>query len=138
MDPRLEHVIDEKFSRDITPLGGCAGYVTEKAAALTGLKVGTAVAIGNVDAHVCVPAVGIDGPGKMLAIMGTSTCHMMMGTTETQVPGICGVVEDGILPGFFGYEAGQSCVGDHFRLVYRQLPARLLLRGCGKAGHEHS
>ncbi|MFR8001775.1 MAG: ribulokinase [Hydrogeniiclostridium sp.] len=114
LDPRLEHVIDEKFSRDITPLGGCAGYVTEKAAALTGLKVGTAVAIGNVDAHVCVPAVGIDGPGKMLAIMGTSTCHMMMGTTETQVPGICGVVEDGILPGFFGYEAGQSCVGDHF------------------------
>ena len=110
LDPRLEHVIDEKFSRDITPLGGCAGYVTEKAAALTGLKVGTAVAIGNVDAHVCVPAVGIDGPGKMLAIMGTSTCHMMMGTTETQVPGICGVVEDGILPGFFGYEAGQSCV----------------------------
>ncbi len=114
LDPRLEHVIDEKFSRDITPLGGCAGYVTEKAAALTGLKVGTAVAIGNVDAHVCVPAVGIDGPGKMLAIMGTSTCHMMMGTTEVQVPGICGVVEDGILPGFFGYEAGQSCVGDHF------------------------
>ena len=114
LDPRLEHVIDEKFSRDITPLGGCAGYVTEKAAALTGLKVGTAVAIGNVDAHVCVPAVGIDGPGKMLAIMGTSTCHMMMGTTESQVPGICGVVEDGILPGFFGYEAGQSCVGDHF------------------------
>ncbi len=114
LDPRLEHVIDEKFSRDITPLGGCAGYVDEKAAALTGLKVGTAVAIGNVDAHVCVPAVGIDGPGKMLAIMGTSTCHMMMGTTETQVPGICGVVEDGILPGFFGYEAGQSCVGDHF------------------------
>ena len=93
LDTRLEHVIDEKFSRDITPLGGCAGYVTEKAAALTGLKVGTAVAIGNVDAHVCVPAVGIDGPGKMLAIMGTSTCHMMMGTTETQVPGICGVVE---------------------------------------------
>ena len=114
LDPRLEHVIDEKFSRDITPLGGCAGYVTEKAAALTGLKVGTAVAIGNVDAHVCVPAGGFDAPEKMLAIMGTSTCHMMMGTTETQVPGICGVVEDGILPGFFGYEAGQSCVGDHF------------------------
>ncbi len=114
LDPRLEHVIDEKFGREITALGGCAGYVTEKAAALTGLKVGTAVAIGNVDAHVCVPAVGIDGPGKMLAIMGTSTCHMMMGTTEVQVPGICGVVEDGILPGYFGYEAGQSCVGDHF------------------------
>ncbi|MEG0271508.1 MAG: FGGY-family carbohydrate kinase, partial [Clostridia bacterium] len=53
-------------------------------------------------------------PGQMLAIMGTSTCHMIMGTAEKQVPGMCGVVEDGIMPGFAGYEAGQSCVGDHF------------------------
>ncbi|HBM74907.1 MAG TPA: ribulokinase, partial [Clostridiaceae bacterium] len=50
----------------------------------------------------------------MLMIMGTSTCHMVLGTEEKTVPGICGVVEDGILPGYFGYEAGQSCVGDHF------------------------
>ena len=114
LDPRLEHVIDEKFSRDITPLGQRAGSLTAEAAALTGLTEGTAVAIGNVDAHVCVPAVGIDGPGKLLAIMGTSTCHILMGTTEEQVPGMCGVVEDGVMPGYFGYEAGQSCVGDHF------------------------
>ena len=99
LDPRLEHVIDEKFSRDITPLGQRAGSLTAEAAALTGLKEGTAVAIGNVDAHVCVPAVGIDGPGKLLAIMGTSTCHILMGTTEEQVPGMCGVVEDGVMPG---------------------------------------
>ena len=114
LDPRLEHVVDEKLSRDITPLGQRAGFLTEKAAALAGLKAGTAVAVGNVDAHVCVPAVGIDGPGKLLAIMGTSTCHILMGTTEEQVPGMCGVVEDGVMPGYFGYEAGQSCVGDHF------------------------
>ena len=56
----------------------------------------------------------IDSAGKMLAIMGTSTCHMLISDKEVKVPGICGVVEDGILPGFFGYEAGQSCVGDHF------------------------
>ena len=66
------------------------------------------------DAHVTVPAVKIDSAGKMLAIMGTSTCHMLISDKEVKVPGICGVVEDGILPGFFGYEAGQSCVGDHF------------------------
>ncbi|WP_457943943.1 ribulokinase [Caproiciproducens sp. LBM24188] len=114
LDPRLEHVVDEKLSRDILPLGSRAGTLTSQAAKLTGLKEGTAVAVGNVDAHVCVPAVGIDGPGKMLAIMGTSTCHIMMGTEEHQVPGMCGVVEDGVMPGYFGYEAGQSCVGDHF------------------------
>ncbi len=114
LDPRLEHVVDEKLSRTIKTLGSKAGEITEEAARLTGLRVGTAVAVGNVDAHVCVPAVKIDGPGKMLAIMGTSTCHMLLGTEEKQVPGMCGVVEDGILPGFYGYEAGQSCVGDHF------------------------
>ena len=114
LDARLENVVEDKLSNDIVPLGSKAGEITEKAAALTGLKVGTAVAVGNVDAHVCVPAVGIDGPGKVLAIMGTSTCHMLMGEEEMQVPGMCGVVADGIMPGFYGYEAGQSCVGDHF------------------------
>lgn len=124
LDPRLEHVVDEKLSREITPLGDKAGTLTAEAAKLTGLKEGIAVAIGNVDAHVCVPAVGIDGPGKMLAIIGTSTCHIMMGTEEHQVPGMCGVVEDGVLPGYFGYEAGQSCVGDHFAwLIENCLPA---------------
>lgn len=114
LDPRLEHVVDDKLSRDITPLGQCAGYLTEEMAEKLGLNTNVAVAVGNVDAHVCVPAVGIDAPGKMLAIMGTSTCHIMMGEEEKQVPGMCGVVEDGVMPGYFGYEAGQSCVGDHF------------------------
>jgi len=50
----------------------------------------------------------------MVIIMGTSNCHMVLGEEETLVPGICGYVEDGIVPGLFGYEAGQSCVGDHF------------------------
>jgi L-ribulokinase len=47
-------------------------------------------------------------------IMGTSTCHVLLGDTEQIVPGMCGYVEDGIVPGLIGYEAGQSCVGDHF------------------------
>lgn len=114
LDKRLENVVEDKLGTEIMPLGSKAGEINEKAAALTGLKAGTAVAVGNVDAHVCVPAVGIDGPGKVLAIMGTSTCHMLMGEEELQVPGMCGVVADGIMPGFYGYEAGQSCVGDHF------------------------
>ena len=114
LDPRLENVIAEKLSCPVTSLGQKAGGLTSPMAAKLGLTEGTAVCIGNVDAHVCVPAVGIAAPGQMLAIMGTSTCHMMMGTQEHQVPGMCGVVQDGIMPGFAGYEAGQSCVGDHF------------------------
>lgn len=114
LDPRMEHVVEEKLGTVINPLGDRAGFITAEASRLTGLREGTAVAIGNVDAHVSVPAVGIDGPAKMLAIMGTSTCHIMMGTEEKQVPGMCGVVADGVMPGYFGYEAGQSCVGDHF------------------------
>ena len=124
LDPRLENLVDEKLSRDIYPLGGKAGELTEEMAKMTGLLPGTAVAIANVDAHVAVPAVGIVEPAKMLMIMGTSTCHMVLGTEERIVPGMCGVVEDGIIPGFLGYEAGQSCVGDHFEwFIENCLPA---------------
>ncbi len=114
LDPRLENVVEEKLNCGITPLGQKAGELTEEMAKLTGLKAGTAVAVANVDAHVCVPAVKILGPGKVLAIMGTSTCHIFVDEKEYNVPGMCGVVEDGVYPGYFGYEAGQSCVGDHF------------------------
>ncbi|MEY2192707.1 ribulokinase [Neobacillus sp. BF23-41] len=114
LDPRLENVVEEKLSTKIVPIGSKAGEITEKAAKLTGLKPGTAVAVANVDAHVAVPAVGITEPGKLLMIMGTSTCHILLGEEEKIVPGMCGVVEDGVIPGFMGYEAGQSCVGDHF------------------------
>jgi L-ribulokinase len=115
LDPRMENVVEDKLSKDIYPLGGKAGELTDEMAKLTGLKPGTAVGIANIDAHVAVPSVGITDAGKMLMIMGTSTCHMVLGNEEKIVPGMCGVVEDGILPGFFGYEAGQSCVGDHFQ-----------------------
>jgi L-ribulokinase len=114
LDPRLERVIDEKLSRNILPLGSKAGELTAGMAARTGLRPGTPVAFANVDAHVTGPATGSSRPGEMLMIMGTSTCHMVVGEEARLVPGMCGVVEDGILPGFYGYEAGQSCVGDHF------------------------
>jgi L-ribulokinase len=114
LDPRLEHLVDDKMSRKIAELGQKAGGLTEAAARWTGLQPGVAVAIANVDAHVAVPAATVTEPGRMVIIMGTSNCHMVLGTEERIVPGMCGYVEDGIIPGFFGYEAGQSCVGDHF------------------------
>ena len=114
LDPRLADVVDTRMRRDISPTGNRAGGLTVEAAAWMGLPVGTAVAVANVDAHVSVPAATVTEPGRMVMIMGTSTCHMVLGEEEHLVPGICGYVEDGIIPGFFGYEAGQSCVGDHF------------------------
>lgn len=126
LDPKLENLVEEKLSTDIYPIGSKAGEITPQAAALTGLKIGTTVAVGNVDAHVSVPALGVTEAGKMLMIMGTSTCHVMLGTEEKIVPGMCGVVEDGIIPGLLGYEAGQSCVGDHFEwFVENCVPASL-------------
>jgi L-ribulokinase len=114
LDPRLRNVVDEKLSRNIYPLGDRAGGLTKEMAKLTGLKPGIAVPVGNVDAHVAVPASTVVEPGRLVAIMGTSTCIMVLGEEERVVEGMCGVVEDGIVPGFFGFEAGQSCVGDHF------------------------
>jgi L-ribulokinase len=125
LDPRLENVVDEKMNRNILPIGERAGGLTSKAAGWTGLKPGTAVAVANVDAHVAVPAATVTEPGRMVMIMGTSICHMVLGREEHIVPGMCGYVEDGIIPGFFGYEAGQSCVGDHFAwFVENCLPSR--------------
>jgi L-ribulokinase len=115
LDQRLEHVVDEKMLRTISPLGARAGSINDRAAGWTGLKAGTAVAVANVDAHVSVPAATVTDTGRMVMIMGTSICHMVVGETEQTVPGMCGVVMDGILPNLPGFEAGQSCVGDHFQ-----------------------
>jgi L-ribulokinase len=103
------------MSREISPLGAKAGELTDQAARWTGLKPGTAVAVANVDAHVAVPAATVTEAGRMVMIMGTSICHMVLGENEEIVPGMCGVVIDGILPDMPGFEAGQSCVGDHFQ-----------------------
>lgn len=115
LDPRLEHVIDEKMGREVHALGAKAGELTEAAAQLTGLRPGIAVAVANIDAHVSAPAGGIaEKMGRMVIIMGTSNCHILSSEVERAAPGICGYVEDGIVAGALGYEAGQSCMGDHF------------------------
>ncbi len=114
LNPTFENVAEEKVSGPIVPLGGCAGTLTEQAAHRYGLKPGIPIAAGNIDAHVCVPAAGIDDAGKLLAIIGTSTCHIVLGKDALPVPGMSGVVMDGVLQGLAAYEAGQSCVGDGF------------------------
>lgn len=134
LDPRLENLVEDKLSGNIYPLGLKAGELTQAMADITGLCPGTAIGIANVDAHVAVPAVGITEAGKMLMIIGTSTCDILLGTEEKIVPGMCGVVEDGVMPGFYGYEAGQSCVGDHFEWFVEQCLPKYVYEEANNAG----
>jgi L-ribulokinase len=114
LDERFEGFVDDKIRAPLSQLGTRAGSLTAEAAAWTGLREGIAVAVGNVDAHVTAPAAQAIEPGQMLAVMGTSTCHVMNSDVLAEVPGMCGVVRGGITPGLWGYEAGQSGVGDIF------------------------
>ncbi len=114
LHPDFAGVVDEKMSRELLPLGARAGGLAPAMAEKLGLPAGIAVSSGNVDAHVTAPAVKATGPGVMVAIMGTSTCHVMSGESRNEVEGMCGVVEGGIVPDLYGYEAGQSGVGDIF------------------------
>jgi L-ribulokinase len=114
LDPRFADFAADKLEHPVSPLGARAGSLTPQAAAWTGLPEGIAVAVGNVDAHVTPPAADAIAPGQMVAIMGTSTCHVMNGAALVEVPGMCGVVDGGIVAGRWGYEAGQSGVGDIF------------------------
>jgi len=119
LHPAFENVVEDKGSGRIVQPGECAGMLTEEAAACYGLRPGIPVAAGNIDAHACVPAAGIDGIGKLLAIIGTSACHIVMGEKTLPVPGMSGVVQGGVLPGLAAYEAGQSSVGDQFHWYER-------------------
>ena len=114
LNPKFAGFAEDKLAHPVSALGTRAGSLTAEAAGWTGLPEGIAVAVGNVDAHVTPPAADAIAPGQMVAIMGTSTCHVMNASSLAEVPGMCGVVDGGIVAGEFGYEAGQSGVGDIF------------------------
>jgi L-ribulokinase len=114
LDERFADFVSAKIAGPLSELGTRAGDLTAQAAEWTGLPEGIAVAVGNVDAHVTAPAARAIEPGQMLMIMGTSTCHVMNGDGLAEVPGMCGVVDGGIVSGMWGYEAGQTGVGDIF------------------------
>lgn len=134
LDPRMENLTETKLRGEVTSMDTKAGGLTAEMAAAMGLNPGTAVAVGNVDAHAAVPGVGVVTPGKMVMVMGTSICHMLLGTEEIEVEGMCGVVEDGIIPGYFGYEAGQSAVGDIFAWYVDQAVPAYVQEAAAKEG----
>ena len=140
LNPAFADFAIDKIDHAIGQLGDAAGHLTPEAAAWMGLTPGIAVAVGNVDAHVTAPAAKATKPGQMVAIMGTSTCHVMNGDALAEVPGMCGVVDGGIVSGLYGYEAGQSGVGDIFAwYVNNQVPGRYHdeAKALGISIHEH-
>ena len=114
LSPGFGGFIRDKIEQPVKELGQLAGRLTAEAAGWTGLPEGIAICVGNVDAHVTSAAARALDPGQMVAIMGTSTCHVMNSDQLGEVPGMCGVVDGGIVQGLWGYEAGQSGVGDIF------------------------
>ncbi len=103
---------EARLGTDFAPLGTRAGTLRPEVAARLGLPESVAVAVGNVDSFVSVPGAGVESPGTFVMVVGTSICDLVVDPREVRLPGITGVVGDGILPGLYGYEAGQAAVGD--------------------------
>lgn len=101
--------------------GNRAGELSAEMANLFGLRAGTPVSAAIIDAHAGVYGAGAATPGILVMVMGTSSCYMLNATQNRPVPGVAGVVKDGILPGYYGYETGQAAVGDAFDWLRRLL-----------------
>ncbi|MBN1807328.1 MAG: ribulokinase [Sedimentisphaerales bacterium] len=124
LDPKLGELRDRLYEETYT-IETQAGTLTEQWAKKLGLAAGIPVAIGAFDAHLGAVGSGI-APGKLVKIIGTSTCDMLVsesGKEPADVPGICGIVDGSILPGYFGLEAGQSAVGDIFNWFVNYIQA---------------
>lgn len=121
LHPKLENVVAEKMPGRFLAPGQKAGGLCADMAAKLGLNAGTPVSAAIIDAHSGVPGVGAAEPDTLVMVMGTSSCHMLNSKSGKSVPGIAGIVKDGILPGFYGYETGQAAVGDAFEWIRRIL-----------------
>lgn len=115
LDPALERLAST-LPRKCHPVSESAGGLTANWAARLGLRAGIPVAVGAFDAHLGAVGAGV-GPGILVKIIGTSTCDITTAPLEDalpDIPGLCGIVPESVLPGQFGLEAGQSGVGDVF------------------------
>ena len=111
----------EKLGEQFLALGTRAGEMRPELARRLRVPEGIAVAVGNVDSFASVPGAGVAEAGPYVSAIGTSICDMVVHDEERRLPGITGVVNDGILPGFYGYEAGQAAVGDMLAWFVRRL-----------------
>ena len=123
--PCLADVYD-KLDVEGTPVvaaGTAVGTLLPDMAEKLGLCPGIAISASTADAHVAAPALGCCRHGDMFGIFGTSACFMVQADEYHEVPGICGVLPNGLMPGTYGYEAGLCCLGDHFAWLADQAPA---------------
>ncbi|MDR0400201.1 MAG: ribulokinase [Treponema sp.] len=138
IDPRLGPVY-ESLGTETWPAGVLAGRLCGEWAARLGLPPGIPVAVGSVDAHTGAVGGGA-APGRMVMVVGTSTCEMIVGPRpegpEKPIRGICGQVDGSIVPGMIGYEAGQSAFGDVYAWFRNLLlwPLESLLPGAEAGG----
>lgn len=122
LDPALARV-RRSLPNKAYPVGEVAGTLSAEWASKTGLPAGIPVSVGAFDAHLGGVGSGIK-PGALVKNIGTSTCDMMIAPLSgdmTDIPGLCGIVPESILPGFFGLEAGQSAVGDIFNWFVNEI-----------------
>lgn len=112
--PELVDIVRTKMPGRMKPPGQMAGRLSPAMAKKLGIREGIPVSTAIIDAHAGVPGVGAADPGTLVMVCGTSSCHMLNSTEYHPVPGVAGVVKDGILPGMYGYETGQAAVGDAF------------------------
>ena len=115
LDPRLGE-LRQRLCPHVRSVDRSVGGLTPALAKRTGLPAGIPVAVGAFDAHLGAIGAGV-APGALVKIIGTSTCDIAVWpNTEklADVPGLCGIVNGSVLPGYFGLEAGQSAVGDIF------------------------
>jgi L-ribulokinase len=104
----------DKLGDTFYPLGSRAGHLRRDLARKWGLAETVAVAVGNVDSFVSFPGAGAEGSSTYVMVIGTSICDLVVNPEEVALEGITGVAKDGIIPGLYGYEAGQPAVGDMF------------------------
>ena len=115
LDERLDGFIGSKIPERVEPsIAAAAGKLNKRGAELLGLSEGMTIALPMIDAHASLAGLGITGDGEMVMIIGTSTCHILNSKEKTDVEGIFGYVKDGVFPGLYTYESGQSAVGDMF------------------------
>jgi L-ribulokinase len=115
LDPRLA-ALRSRLCQNVRTIDHAAGRLTPAWARKTGLPAGIPVAVGAFDAHLGAVGCGI-APGTLVKIIGTSTCDIAIAPnneTLADIPGLCGIVDGSVLPGYYGLEAGQSAVGDIF------------------------
>jgi L-ribulokinase len=113
LDPKLADLRDRLYDKAWAP-GRPAGQLSAEWARAFGLRPGIAIAMGGFDAHYGAVGSGIKA-GTLVKIIGTSTCDCAIAPLAGEiadVPGICGIVNGSIMPGYYGIEAGQSAVGD--------------------------